>query len=71
MESTEKTNWQDGGWELVHSGTLPDKRDLQSNCQVPMETVLNAVIPRLRYLRFTAINYYGSGGAALQYLGIE
>ncbi len=70
LEFTDQMNWEDGGWGLIGEGILPDARDLQADCQVPMsEIILDPPQVRVRYLRFTAISYYGVG-PALQYLEI-
>ena len=50
--------------------SFADRSSAQSTCGVPMVSIQLNVPIQLRYLRFTAIDFYGKG-AALQYIGIE
>lgn len=58
------------GLEEFYSGTLPDESQFQSSCTVGAFTITVEGKPAVaRMLKFTAINFYGSG-AALQYINI-
>ena len=57
------------GWSLVKQDTLDDDSDLQSNCNVPMVTITWNEYVKARFVRFTALSYYGEG-ASLQFLSI-
>ena len=57
------------GWSMVTQDTLDDKSDLQSNCNVPLVTITWNEYVKARFVRFTALSYYGEG-ASLQFLSI-
>ncbi len=52
-------------WELVLSETLPSAIDVEP-CLIPIQAY--SVQVHARYLRYTLINFHGTGGVALNYI---
>ena len=69
IETIIADDYANQNWEYVFQGQMQDFSHLQKECLVPKTYITLSRDTQMRWVKFTALNYYGKG-AALQFFRI-